>query len=72
MIKGFIDTHREAYGVEPICSVLRIAPSTYYRHAAQQANPSLRSARAKRDDWLRGEVRRVWEANFRVYGAQKL
>jgi transposase InsO family protein len=72
MIKGFIDTHREAYGVEPICKVLPIAPSTYYRHAAQQANPNLRSARAKRDEWLSGEIRRVWEANFRVYGAQKL
>jgi len=69
---AFIDANREAYGVEPICKVLPIAPSTYYLHAARQANPNLRSPRAKRDDWLSGEIRRVWEANFRVYGAQKL
>ena len=42
---AFIDANREAYGVEPICKVLPIAPSTYYLHAAQQANPNLRSAR---------------------------
>ena len=37
---AFIDEHREAYGVEPICRVLPIAPSTYYAHAARRANPA--------------------------------
>lgn len=45
-MKGFIDEHREAYGVEAICKVLRIVPSTYYTHAASEADPHLRPARA--------------------------
>lgn len=69
---GFIDDHREAYGVEPICSVLPIAPSTYYERKAQQANPSRLSARAQRDAWLRVEIERVWKQNRRVYGAHKV
>jgi transposase InsO family protein len=69
---SFIDEHREAYGVEPICEVLPIAPSTYYRHKALQADPSLRSARARRDEALRPEVRRVWKENFEAYGARKV
>jgi transposase InsO family protein len=69
---AFIDDHREAYGVEPICGVLPIAPSTYYAHNAREADPALRSARAQRDEVLRGEIQRVWEANFRVYGVRKV
>jgi putative transposase len=46
---AFIDDHREAYGVEPICKVLLIAPSTYHAHIAQQIDVSKRSARAQRD-----------------------
>ena len=69
---AFIDDHREAYGVEPICDVLPIAPSTYYAHKACQADPALRSARAQRDEELCVEVRRVWEANYRVYGVRKV
>jgi transposase InsO family protein len=68
----FIDDHREAYGVEPICTVLPIAPSTYYAHKASQADPTRRSQRAQRDEELSVEIRRVWEANFRVYGVRKL
>jgi len=52
----FIDQHREVYGVEPICAVLPIAPSTYFRWKAQQQDPSTRAARAHRDDalpWVR-------------------
>jgi transposase InsO family protein len=71
-MKAFIDDHRDAYGVEPICRVLPIAPSTYRAHAACLADPSRASARAKRDAVLRLEIRRVWEANFRVYGARKV
>jgi transposase InsO family protein len=69
---SFIDTHREAYGVEPICRVLPIAPSTYYEHRACQADPRRLSARAQRDAGLRLEIRRVWEGNFRVYGVRKV
>ena len=47
---SFIDDHRDEYGVEPICEMLPIAPSTFYEHMARRANPDLRSARAKRDD----------------------
>ena len=69
---SFIDAHREAYGVEPICRVLPIAPSTYYEHRARQADPERLSARARRDAGLRHEIRRVWEENFRVYGVRKV
>ncbi len=68
----FIDEHRDVYGVEPICGVLPIAPSTYYAHAARLADPSLLSDRAKRDAGLRPEIRRVWEENFQVYGVRKI
>jgi len=69
---AFIDAHRGQYGVEPICAVLPIAPSTYYSWKARQRNPGLRSARAIREEQLTGHIRRVWEANFRVYGARKV
>jgi putative transposase len=69
---AFIDDHREAYGVEPICKVLPIAPSTYHEHAARRADPTKRSARAKRDEALKAEIRRVFAANFAVYGADKV
>jgi hypothetical protein len=54
-MKMFIDAHRNEYGVEPICGVLPIAPSTYRAHAARLADPSLMSERAKRDASLRPE-----------------
>jgi putative transposase len=68
----FIDEHKDVFGVEPICRVLsdhelKIAPSTYY---AAKARPP--SARAVRDAHLKAEIRRVWEANYEVYGAYKL
>jgi transposase InsO family protein len=69
---AFIDDHRVTYGVEPICAVLPIAPSTYYAAKAQQTDPTRRSRRAQRDDVLRGEIRRVWHANLEVYGAKKV
>ena len=69
---NFIDDHREVYGVGPISEVLPIAPSTYYAHKAIQADPSLRSPRAKRDEWLNGEIRRVWKENRELYGAEKV
>jgi transposase InsO family protein len=69
---AFIDNHRDAYGVEPIARVLPIAPSTYYQHKAEQRDPGLRSARAHRDEILRGEIARVFDANYRVYGVHKV
>jgi putative transposase len=71
-VKAFIDEHRGAYGVEPICKVMQIAPSTYWLHAQRQARPELRPERAKRDDVLAHEVRRVWQANMQVYGVRKV
>jgi transposase InsO family protein len=71
-VKSFIDQHRERFGVEPICKMLRIAPSAYWVHAARQRDPSLRSARARRDEYLMPHIRRVWQANFQVYGADKV
>jgi hypothetical protein len=69
---AFIDDHREGYGVEPICKVLPIAPSTYHGHVAKRVDPSQLSARAKKDAALKDEVQRVFEANFRVYGVRKV
>jgi transposase InsO family protein len=69
---AFIDDHRAIYGVEPICRVLPIAPSTYHAHAAKRHDPLRLSARVRRDAALRIEVRRVFEANFRVYGVRKV
>ena len=69
---GFIDAHREAYGVEPICAVLPIAPSTYYEQKARQADPRRQPARVQREARLRCEIQRVWQANRRVYGAKKV
>lgn len=69
---GFIDAHREMYGVEPICAVLPIAPSTYYEQKARQADPRRQPARVQREARLRPEIQRVWQANRRVYGAKKV
>jgi putative transposase len=69
---AFIDAHREAYGVEPICAVLPIAPSTYYEQKARQAEPTRQPARTQRDARLRPEIQRVWRANRQVYGAKKV
>ena len=68
---GFIDDHREEHGVEPICRVLPIAASTYHEHAAQRRDPERMSARAKRDEVLKVEVKRVFHSNFGVYGVRK-
>jgi putative transposase len=69
---AFIDDHRGAYGVEPICKVLPIAPSTYHDCAAKRANPERLSVRAKRDTALKPEVARVFAENFGVYGVRKV
>jgi putative transposase len=71
-MKRFIDEHRSTYGVEPICKVLPIAPSTYWEHAARQIDPARRPERARRDDRLCDEIERVHAENFSVYGARKI
>jgi transposase InsO family protein len=71
-MNAFVDEHRDAFGVEPICRVLQIAPSGYRRHAARWRNPALRCARAQRDDRLIQHIKRVWHSNLGVYGADKV
>ena len=68
----FIDQHRDTYGVEPICAVLPIAPSTYFLRTAQQQEATKRSARARRDDELRIAIQRVWDEHEHVYGPRKV
>jgi putative transposase len=69
---AFIDDHRAVYGVEPICKVLPIAPSTYYDHAAKRADPGKLSARAQQDIALKPQIARVFAENFEVYGVRKV
>jgi putative transposase len=69
---AFIDQHRDTYGVEPICAMLPIAPSTYFRRKTQQQDLTKRSARAQRDAQLRAAIQRVWEANDQAYGPRKV
>ncbi len=66
---ALIDDHRAAHGVERICRVLPIASSSCHAH---RADPGKLSGRARRDVALQAEIRRVWEANFQVYGVRKV
>jgi transposase InsO family protein len=68
----FIDQHRETYGVEPICALLPIAPSTYFLRKTQQQDATKRSARARRDEELRAAIQRVWDDHHQVYGPKKV
>ena len=68
----FIDDHRDTHGIESICAVVPIAPSTYFRHKARHADPTRRSARTQRDDELRQAIQRVWDENQQVYGPRKV
>jgi putative transposase len=69
---GFIDEHREQFGVEPICAVLPIAPSLYYALKARERDPQRRPARAQRDEGLGEHVQRVWREHREVYGVRKV
>ena len=69
---AFMDDHRGEHGVEPMCRVLNIAPSTWHAHAAARADPDLRSKRAKEDERLSAAILRVHVENFGVYGARKV
>ncbi len=68
----FIERNRSQYGVESMCSMLHIAPSTYYEHAARRRDPDRLPARTKRDASLCVEIDRVWRENRQVYGARKV
>ena len=69
---AFIKDHRGAHGVEPICRILQIAPSTFYEQIAIERDSDRASDRAKRDAYLRKQMKGVWEKNRSVYGARKL
>jgi transposase InsO family protein len=69
---SYIDDYRDRFGVEPICRVLPIAPSRYYEQKAREREPDRRPPREKRDETLKTEIKRVFDENFRVYGARKV
>lgn len=72
VVRAFIDQYRHAYGVEPICNVMQVAPSGHRLYAAQQRNFALRCVRVQRDDVLSVETEWVWQANLQLYGADKV
>ena len=69
MIVAFVDDHRDEFGVEPICTTLQVAPSTYYAAKKRVLAPS---ARARRDAAMMQVLMVLWVANRKVYGAHKL
>jgi transposase InsO family protein len=69
---AFIDDHRAKFGVEPICKVLPIAPSTYHAQIALRREPARASPRVQRDRRLQAEIRRVHAEHFGVYGVRKV
>ena len=69
---NFIDEHRDVFGVEPICRVIKIAPSTYYVHVQRRENPAMAPPRIKQDNQLMPEIQRVFDDNFQVYGYRKV
>jgi hypothetical protein len=68
----FMEDHHDDYGIEPMCKVLCIAPSTWYARKAEKADPDKRSNRAKADDAISLKIRQVFEDNFGVYGVRKV
>ena len=72
VVTELIDRNRSQYGVESMCSMLHIAPSTYYEHAARRRDPDRLPARTKRDASLCVEIDRVWRENRQVCGARKV
>jgi putative transposase len=69
---GFIDEHREKFGVEPICAVLPIAPSLYYELKARECDRHRWPARTRRNEELCEHIGRVWRENREVYGVRKV
>ena len=71
-MKRLVDQKRHIFGVEPMCKVLNIAPSCYFKHAARLHNRALRSARELRDEQLVVDIERIWQTNWQVYGANQV
>jgi transposase InsO family protein len=69
---SFVDAYRDDHGVEPICEIIQIAPSTYYEQVRRRAHPETAPVRVQRDAMLSGEIRRVFDENYQVYGARKV
>lgn len=69
---SFVDAYRDKHGVEPICRVIEIAPSTYHAHVARRDKPETAPPRVKRDAMLRIKIKRVFDENFQVYGVRKV
>lgn len=69
---NFVEENRSSYGVEPICEMVPIAPSTYYELRSRRLDPDKRPARAKRDEALIPEIQRVYDENKEVYGVEKI
>jgi transposase InsO family protein len=72
MMMAFIDAHRKELGIEPICRELAIAPSSYHEHAARLVDPGKRSVRARRDDEIKEQIKRVHQDSFGLYGTRKV
>ena len=60
---NFIDDEKKKYGVEPICRILPIAPSTYYRIKDEQENPEKQSRRKQSDKHLMAQIKQIWQAS---------
>ena len=68
----FIDDHKNNYGVELICRVLPIAPSTYHSAKDLEDCPEKRSLRSQHDDYYLSEIKRIWQDSKCRYGARKV
>lgn len=69
---AFVDAERAIYGVEPICRVLQVAPSSYYAHKQGETDPACRSPRRQRDEALAARIATVHQANYEAYGVRKV
>jgi putative transposase len=69
---NFVDAYRGDHGVEPICDVIEIAPSTYYEHVRRRQKPETAPPRVQEDAKLMTEIRRVFDEHFQVYGVRKI
>jgi transposase InsO family protein len=69
---AFIEDHRGEFGVEPMCRMLQIAPSSYYERRAIARDPDRASVRAKSDADLCVKINAAWEDNRKLYGARKI
>jgi len=69
---SFVDAYRDDHGVEPICRVVEIAPSTYWAHVRRRQHPETAPPRVQEDERFMTEIRRVFDVHFQVYGVRKV